>query len=64
MHEEATPMPTHRCTVVRALQGWDVKEEKDSRVVRRIHCTDWHRVERAVAIFALHQGDDHHSTKR
>jgi hypothetical protein len=64
MHEPPIANPTRRCTVTRAPRGWDVKEEEDSQVVRRIHCTDWHRVERAVAIFALHQGDDRHSTNR
>ena len=65
MHEQPMPNPTRRCTVTRVLRGWDVKEEEDSNVVRRVHCTDWHRVERAIAIFALHRDDaDHHSTKR
>jgi len=31
--------------------GWDVTEERDQRVIRR-HYGDWHRVERARAIFA------------
>lgn len=29
--------------------GWEVREEQDSHVVRRIHYTDWHRVERALS---------------
>jgi hypothetical protein len=28
--------------------GWEVKEEEDSRVVRRVRYDDWHRVERAM----------------
>jgi hypothetical protein len=28
--------------------GWEVKIEQDSRVVRRVCYTDWHRVERAL----------------
>jgi hypothetical protein len=28
--------------------GWEIRVEQDSRVVRRTHYTDWHRVERAV----------------
>jgi len=28
-------------------EGWEVREEQDSLVVRSIRYTDWHRVERA-----------------
>jgi hypothetical protein len=28
--------------------GWEVREEQDSRVVRRVRYDDWHRVERAL----------------
>jgi hypothetical protein len=31
--------------------GWEVRVEEDSRVLRRSQYTDWHRVERAVAAF-------------
>ena len=30
-----------------AEEGWEVKEERDSELVRRDHYRDWHRVERA-----------------
>lgn len=33
--------------------GWDVREEQDSRVVRRAVYHDWHRVERATHAFSL-----------
>jgi hypothetical protein len=33
--------------------GWDVREERDSQVVRHTHLTDWHRVERARSVFTL-----------
>ena len=33
--------------------GWEVRVEQDSRVIRRVHYTDWHRVERAVQILNL-----------
>jgi hypothetical protein len=33
--------------------GWDVREEQDSRVLRRVVYQDWHRVERASLAFAL-----------
>jgi hypothetical protein len=28
--------------------GWEVREEQDSRIVRRVRYNDWHRVERAL----------------
>jgi hypothetical protein len=28
--------------------GWEVREEQDSEVVRRVCYDDWHRVERAL----------------
>jgi hypothetical protein len=33
--------------------GWDVREERDSRVVRQITYRDWHRVERVMQAFEL-----------
>ena len=33
--------------------GWEVREERDDRVVRRARLTDWHRVERALQVFEL-----------
>lgn len=32
--------------------GWELSELEDARVVRRIHLSDWHRVERARQTFA------------
>ena len=64
MSEHVAESPIRRCTITRAPRGWEVNEEEDSQVVRRLHCSEWHQVERAVAIFAL-QGDEiRHSTKR
>lgn len=31
-----------------AGHGWEVREEQDSHVVRRVRYDDWHRVERAL----------------
>jgi hypothetical protein len=42
--------------------GWDVREERDSRVVRQITYRDWHRVERVMQAFELEQAA--HSTNR
>jgi hypothetical protein len=33
-------------------KGWDVREEHDSRVIRSVRYTDWHRVEFARMTFA------------
>jgi hypothetical protein len=33
--------------------GWEVRVEQDSRVVRRVCYTDWHRVERAVQMMNM-----------
>ena len=33
--------------------GWEVLEEQDSQVIRRVCYTDWHRVERALQILSL-----------
>ena len=40
---------TKRFTISQAgSEGWEVRVEQDSQVVRRVHYTDWHRVERAA----------------
>lgn len=33
--------------------GWVVREEEDSRVVKSTRVRDWHRVEQAIALFAI-----------
>jgi hypothetical protein len=46
---------TKRFTITEAGGlGWEVTEEQDSAVVRRILYTDWHRVERAWSAMAVH----------
>ena len=45
---------TKRFTISEAgSEGWEVRVEQDSEVVRRVHYTDWHRVERAVLMLSL-----------
>jgi hypothetical protein len=34
-------------------EGWDVRDEQDSRILRRVVYHDWHRVERASLAFSL-----------
>ena len=41
----------HRLVIIADAHGWDVREEEDSAVVRLVHRTDWHRVERDVWLF-------------
>jgi hypothetical protein len=36
--------------------GWEVREEQDEKVVRKIQYTDWHRVERAMLTFTAQIG--------
>ena len=34
-------------------RGWEVRKEEDHRIVKRTWMHDWHRVENAMARFAL-----------
>lgn len=44
---------TKRFTISEAgTEGWEVRVEQDSQVVRRVCYTDWHRVERAVLLMS------------
>lgn len=36
-----------------APSGWEVRDEQDDRVLKHVHYTDWHRVERALNMFSL-----------
>ena len=38
---------TRRYSIAVTPAGWEVREERDSEVVKRVHYQDWHRVERA-----------------
>jgi hypothetical protein len=38
---------TRRYSICATDEGWEVREERDSRLVRRERYQDWHRVERA-----------------
>ena len=41
----------------RPSEGWIVSLEEDRKLVRQICYRDWHRVERAAAIFRLEVAD-------
>ena len=38
---------TRRFTIREASEGWELREEEDSKLVRQVQYRDWHRVERA-----------------
>lgn len=40
-----------RLIVTTTSAGWKISEEDAGRTVRTATCTDWHRVERAIALF-------------
>ena len=45
---------TRKFTIVSTGEsGWQVRDEQDSRVIRRVRYRDWQRVERARMAFAL-----------
>jgi hypothetical protein len=46
-----------RFSIWEAGEGWEVRVEQDSAVVRRVHYTDWHRVERALRRLAREVSD-------
>jgi hypothetical protein len=41
-------------------EGWEVRVEQDSTILRRICYNDWHRVERALITLALEVSDLEH----
>ena len=40
-------------TVKRETGGWEIQEVRDSQVVRQVHMSDWHRVERVLRLGQL-----------
>jgi hypothetical protein len=43
-----------RCRIVLSdPAGWDVRLEVDDRVIARMHCADWHHVERICSTFTM-----------
>jgi len=37
-------------TVTRDTDGWEVREVRDSQIVRHMRMSDWHRVERVLRL--------------
>jgi hypothetical protein len=44
---------TRRYTIRTTGLGWEVREEQDSKVVRKSLYYDWHRVERARKVIVI-----------
>jgi hypothetical protein len=57
----------NRFTITKGRAGWDVRQERDDTVVKRVNYMDWHRVERAIHVFELEKlraEENPHSTNR
>jgi hypothetical protein len=48
---------TRRYSIAPTESGWEVREERDSEVVKQVHYQDWHRVERARRSIAIELDD-------
>jgi hypothetical protein len=48
---------TRRYSIAATEAGWEVREERDSEVVRKVQLQDWHRVERARRSISLELAD-------
>jgi hypothetical protein len=48
---------TRRYSIAATPNGWEVRQEQDSQVIRVIQYHDWHRVERARRSMA-HEVDE------
>jgi len=44
---------TERMTIVSTQTGWEVRQERDGRLIKLVTYLDWHRVERALQLFEL-----------
>lgn len=49
-----------RCSIVLSdTAGWDVRLEVDDRIVARMHCADWHHVERVCSTLTANWSEGH-----
>jgi len=44
---------TRRYSISTTDTGWEVREERDSKIVKKVRYQDWHRVERARRSIAI-----------
>jgi hypothetical protein len=48
---------TRRYSIAPTVSGWEVREERDSEVVKKVQYQDWHRVERARRFISIELDD-------
>ena len=48
---------TRRYSIEQTDAGWEVREERDSALVKQVRYQDWHRVERAIRTIAVELND-------
>ena len=48
---------TRRYSIAQTAAGWEVREERDSELVKQVRYQDWHRVERAIRTIAIELKD-------
>ncbi|MCC7125462.1 MAG: hypothetical protein IT178_11490 [Acidobacteria bacterium] len=52
---------TRRFQIVATPSGWEMREEHDSQLVRRVEYHDWHRVERARRLMTFEMEELQHA---
>jgi hypothetical protein len=50
-------LQVRRFTIRHVRPGWEVRDENDRGVLKRVIYRDWHRVERAIAIFEQEEAE-------
>jgi hypothetical protein len=48
---------TRRYSIAPTESGWEVREERDSKIVKKVQYQDWHRVERARRVISIELDD-------
>ena len=48
---------TRRYSIAATDAGWEVREERDSKIVKKVQYQDWHRVERARRSITIELND-------
>ena len=48
---------TRRYSIAQTEGGWEVREERDSALVKQVRYQDWHRVERALRTITIEMKD-------
>jgi hypothetical protein len=50
-------LQVRRFTIRHLRPGWEVRDENDDVILKRVIYKDWHRVERAIAIFEQEEAE-------